>query len=138
MPAARPILIVEDDEAFRHILVENIESTGGFRVTEASTLREATRHLNAADVQFDSIILDVNLPDGDGRDLCAGLRKQGHMMPIIMLTGASAEGDVVLGLNAGANDYISKPFRSGELLARLRAQLRTFDNSEAAVFTIGP
>jgi len=138
MPAARPILIVEDDEAFRHILVENIESTGGFRVTEASTLREATRHLNAADVQFDSIILDVNLPDGDGRDFCAGLRKQGHMMPIIMLTGASAEGDVVLGLNAGANDYISKPFRSGELLARLRAQLRTFDNSEAAVFTIGP
>jgi DNA-binding response OmpR family regulator len=138
MPAARPILIIEDDDEIRQILVETIGSTGDFHATEASTLREATRYLDVADVRFDSIILDINLPDGDGRDFCARLRQQGHTMPIIMLTGASAEDDVVLGLNAGANDYVSKPFRSSELMARLQAQLRTFDNSEDAVFTIGP
>jgi DNA-binding response OmpR family regulator len=138
MPAARPILIIEDDAAFRQILADNIGSTGGFHTTEASTLSEATGYLDAADARFDSIILDVNLPDGDGRDFCARLRKQGHTMPIIMLTGASAEDDVVLGLDAGANDYVCKPFRSSELMARLQAQLRTFDNSEHAVFTIGP
>jgi DNA-binding response OmpR family regulator len=59
-------------------------------------------------------------------------------MPVLMLTGADAETDVVRGLDAGANDYIAKPFCAGELLARLRAQLRVFDNSEDAVFTIGP
>jgi DNA-binding response OmpR family regulator len=59
-------------------------------------------------------------------------------MPIIMLTGSSGEDDIVRGLNAGANDYIAKPFRANELLARLQAQLRVFDNSEDAVFTIGP
>ena len=84
-----------------------------------------------------SIILDINLPDGDGRDFCARIRQQGHTMPIIMLTGASDEQDVVSGLNAGANDYIAKPFRVNELLARLHAQLRVFDTSEDAVFTIG-
>jgi DNA-binding response OmpR family regulator len=60
------------------------------------------------------------------------------MMPIIMLTGAMDENDIVSGLNAGANDYMVKPFRANELLARLQAQLRRFDTSEAAVFTIGP
>ena len=59
-------------------------------------------------------------------------------MPIIMLTGSDAETDVVRGLDSGANDYIAKPFRLNELLARLRAQLRIFENSEDAVFTIGP
>ena len=84
------------------------------------------------------MILDVGLPDGDGRDLCIRLRKQGQKMPIIMLTGSDAETDVVRGLDSGANDYIAKPFRLDELLARLRAQLRIFENSEDAVFTIGP
>ncbi|HYI83839.1 MAG TPA: response regulator transcription factor, partial [Acetobacteraceae bacterium] len=74
----------------------------------------------------------------DGRELCARLRKQGLKIPVIMLTGADAEQDVVRGLDAGANDYIAKPFRLNELLARVRAQLRVFDNSEDAVFTIGP
>ncbi|HXR00443.1 MAG TPA: response regulator transcription factor, partial [Pseudomonas sp.] len=76
--------------------------------------------------------------DGDGRDFCTRIRKQGHMMPIIMLTGAAAEDDIVSGLNAGANDYILKPFRTNELLARVQAQLRRFDTSEDAVFIIGP
>jgi DNA-binding response OmpR family regulator len=66
------------------------------------------------------------------------LRQEGKRMPIIMLTGADAEADVIRGLEAGANDYVAKPFRLSELLARLRAQLRVFDNSEDAVFLIGP
>jgi DNA-binding response OmpR family regulator len=138
MSAARPILIVEDDDALRQVLADQVASSGVFQSIEASTLGEASRHLGAADARFDSIILDINLPDGDGRDFCAQIRKQGHTMPIIMLTGAADESDVVSGLNAGANDYIAKPFRANELLARLHAQLRLFDTSEDAVFTIGP
>jgi DNA-binding response OmpR family regulator len=82
--------------------------------------------------------MDVGLHDADGRDFCAQLRRDGNTTPIIMLTGANAEADVVRGLDSGANDYVAKPFRLPELMARVRAQLRTFDNSEAAVFTIGP
>ena len=92
----------------------------------------------AKDARFDAVILDIGLPDGDGRDLCAKLRKQGHRIPIIMLTEFDSETDVVKGLDFGANDYIAKPFKLAVLLARLRAQVRIFENSEDAVFTIGP
>jgi DNA-binding response OmpR family regulator len=138
MSAIRPILIVEDDDAFRQILADQIAVTGIFQATEAASLDEASRHFGAPMARFDSILLDIGLPDGDGRDFCAELRKQGHTMPIIMLTGAIMEGDVVSGLNAGANDYIAKPFRMKELMARLATQLRLFDASGNAVFTIGP
>jgi DNA-binding response OmpR family regulator len=138
MSAARPILIVEDDEGLRQVLADQVSSSGMFHSVEAATLSEATQFLGAPEARFDSIILDVNLPDGDGRDFCAKIRKQGHTMPIIMLTGATEEDDVISGLDAGANDYIAKPFRVAELMARLQAQLRLFDNSEDAVFTIGP
>ena len=138
MTAARPILIVEDDDALRQVLAEQIAAGGMFQSVEAATLDEAERHLGDGEARFDSIILDLSLPDGDGRDFCARIRRQGHRMPVIMLTGAADESDVVSGLNSGANDYIAKPFRASELLARLNAQLRQFDSSEAAVFTIGP
>ncbi len=138
MSATRPILIVEDDDALRQVLADQVASSGLFQSIEASTLDEASRYLGAAEARFDSIILDINLPDGDGRDFCAQVRRLGHTMPIIMLTGTAGEDDIVSGLNAGANDYIAKPFRVNELLARLQAQLRVFDNSEDAVFTIGP
>src|SRR3984885_10748806 len=138
MSATRPILIVEDDDALRQVLADQVASSGVYLSVEAATLDEATRYLGAAEARFDSIILDINLPDGDGREFCAQVRRLGHTMPIIMLTGSSGEDDIVSGLNAGANDYIAKPFRTNELLARLQAQLRVFDNSEDAVFTIGP
>jgi DNA-binding response OmpR family regulator len=138
MSTARPILIIEDDDALRQVLADQVTASGVFHSTEAATLDEASRYLGLPEARFDSILLDINLPDGDGRDFCVKIRKQGHMMPIIMLTGATDEGDVVSGLNAGANDYIVKPFRANELLARLQAQLRLFDTSEDAVFTIGP
>ena len=138
MAAVRPILIVEDDEALRQVLADQLASSGLFYAIEAATLAAASRHLAAPEARFDTIILDIGLPDGDGRDFCTQIRKLGHMMPIIMLTGATAENDIVSSLDAGANDYIVKPFRANELLARVQAQLRRFDTSEAAVFTIGP
>src|SRR5947209_2685216 len=138
MPPARPILIVEDDDALRAVLADQLASDGLFQPTRAATLAEASHHLAAPEARFDTIILDISLPDGDGRDFCAQIRRQGLRMPIIMLTGATAEEDIVSGLNAGANDYVVKPFRTNELLARVQAQLRWFDTSEAAVFTIGP
>ena len=138
MAGPRPLLIVDDDAALRATLAEQLALDGEFAPAEAATAAEAERMLTGPDARFDAVLLDIGLPDGDGRDLCARLRKQGLKIPIIMLTGADAEADVVRGLDAGANDYIAKPFRLNELLARLRAQLRVFDNSEDAVFTIGP
>ena len=137
MTIARPILIVEDDEALRASLAEQIAMEGDFIVDEASSAAEAMAKLANAETRYDAILLDIGLPDADGRDVCARLRRDGQRMPIIMLTGADAEQDVVRGLDSGANDYIAKPFRLSELLARLRAQLRVFDNSEDATFTIG-
>ena len=138
MPSERPILIVDDDHDLRLTLAEQLALDGEFVAVEAATLRAADRLLVAPDARFDAVILDIAMPDGDGREFCARMRQHGHKMPVIMLTGSDAEMDVVRGLDAGANDYIAKPFRLAELLARLRAQLRNFENSEDAVFSIGP
>jgi DNA-binding response OmpR family regulator len=138
MSIARPILIIEDNDELRAVLMEHLGAENALEPAGAATLAEALRLLSSPEARFDAIVLDVNLPDGDGRDFCVQLRHQGYTMPIIMLTGTSEETDVVRGLNAGANDYISKPFRAKELLARIYAQLRLFDNSVDAVFTIGP
>jgi DNA-binding response OmpR family regulator len=138
MTTVRPILMVDDDQALRAVLIEQLAFNGEFAASEAGTAGEAESRLLSDDERYDALLLDVSLPDGDGRDLCAKLRRRGVKVPIIMLTGADDEADVVRGLEAGANDYIAKPFRLPELLARLRAQLRTFENSEDAVFTIGP
>ena len=138
MSGERPILIVDDDRALRETLTEQLTVDGAFAVTEAASLAEARSRLAEADARFDAIILDVSLPDGDGRDFCAKLRKSGVKVPVVMLTAADDEADVVRGLEAGANDYVAKPFRLAELLARLRVQLRVFENSEDAVFVIGP
>jgi DNA-binding response OmpR family regulator len=138
MPNRRPVLIVEDDETLRNMLTEYLEETGEFVVSTAADLEAADKVLANEDAHFDAIILDIGLPDGDGRDYCARLRRAGHSMPIMMLTGAIEETDVVRGLDSGACDYIAKPFRASELLARLRAQLRNFDRSEQVVFPVGP
>ena len=138
MAGERPILIVDDDRALRVTLVEQLTMDGEFSAMEAASIAEAEAAIASKDARFDAIILDVGLPDGDGRDLCIKLRQQGVKVPIIILTGSDEEMDVVRGLDSGANDYISKPFRLAELLARVRAQLRIFENSEDAVFKIGP
>ncbi|HQT66609.1 MAG: DNA-binding response regulator [Rhodospirillales bacterium 20-60-12] len=138
MTTQHPILVVDDDVALRTILVEQLTLDGEFTATEASSLAEADALIAQPDFRFDALILDVGLPDGDGRSFCAKLRKAGIKVPIIMLTGSADEADIVQGLESGANDYIAKPFRLNELLARLRAQMRSFENSEDAVFNIGP
>ncbi|MBL6457533.1 response regulator transcription factor [Belnapia sp. T6] len=138
MAGPRPLLIVDDDAALRATLAEQLSLDGEFEPVEAATAEEAEQLLTGATNRFDAVLLDIGLPDGDGRELCTRLRRQGLKIPVIMLTGQDAEQDVVRGLDAGANDYIAKPFRLNELLARLRAQLRVFDNSEDAVFLVGP
>jgi DNA-binding response OmpR family regulator len=138
MAGPRPILVVDDDAALRDSLCEQLAHDGEFAPEQAVSAADALARLADEDARFDAVILDIGLPDGDGRELCARLRRQGQRMPILMLTGADGEQDVVRGLDSGANDYIAKPFRVSELTARLRAQLRVFDNSEDAVFTVGP
>ena len=138
MAAGHPILIVDDDDALRETLAEQLQVDGEFVVTEAATVAAAERLALSKDARFDALILDVGLPDGDGRDLCQRLRQKGLKMPIIILTGSDDDSDVVRGLEAGANDYVAKPFRLAVLLARIRRQLSSFENSEDAVFPIGP
>ncbi|RVT89950.1 response regulator transcription factor [Rhodovarius crocodyli] len=138
MASPRSVLIVDDDPAVRETLMDQLGLEGEFAPAVASSAAEAETALAAEGARFDAILLDIGLPDGDGREFCATLRQKGIVVPIIMLTGADGEQDVVRGLDSGANDYIAKPFRLNELLARLRAQLRVYDSSEHAVFTIGP
>jgi DNA-binding response OmpR family regulator len=134
----RPILIVEDDADLCAALAEGFAETGEFEAICVDTCAAAEEAATAADRRIDAIVLDRNLPDGDGRDLCLGLRRALVHLPIIMLTGAGDVGDVVSGLEAGANDYVVKPFRMAVLLARLRAQLRLADSSATAVLPLGP
>jgi DNA-binding response OmpR family regulator len=138
MPGPRPVLIVDDDTGLSATLAEQLSLDGEFAPVEASSLAEAEARLTADGARFDLILLDIRLPDGDGRDYCMRLRRDGFRMPVVMLTGVDSEADVVSGLDAGANDFIVKPFRLNELLARIRAQLRGYDSSEDAVFKVGP
>jgi DNA-binding response OmpR family regulator len=132
----RRILIVDDDTALRQSLAEQLERHGEFMSRDcdsAAAALEIIRH-----ERFDAVLLDIGLPDMDGRDLCRQLRRAGINVPVVMLTAADSEADTVLGLDAGANDYVTKPFRLNELLARLRAHLRQSEQSDDAVFAIGP
>ncbi len=136
MNSGRRILIVDDDDLLRHTLAEQFQLHEEFSVAEAATGSAA---LDLTRTQrFDAVLLDVGLPDMDGRALCRLMRRNGVRAPILMLTGADGDADTILGLDAGANDYIPKPFRLDVLLARLRAQLRQHEASEDAVFVIGP
>jgi DNA-binding response OmpR family regulator len=137
MTVPRPILIVENDRTQQEILIESLNIDNEFEVHVAATISDAAALLGAEDARFDAVVLSLEIPNGTGPGYCAKLRQLGHKMPIIIVAGSGDEADIVRGLDAGANDYLTKPLRTSELLARLRAQLRSFDNSEAAVFTIG-
>ena len=129
------VLIVDDDSALRQSLAEQLQLHEEFDIGEARTGGEALERVKAQ--RYDLILLDVGLPDMDGREVCKVMRRGGQKMPIIMLTAADTDADTILGLESGANDYITKPFRLGVLLARMRAQLRQHEQSEDAVFIIG-
>jgi DNA-binding response OmpR family regulator len=135
MTNARKILIVDDDAELRDALVEQLALHEEFDASAADT---GSRGVQAAKAgQIDLVIMDVGLPDIDGREAVRILRKSGFKAPIIMLTGHDTDSDTILGLESGANDYVTKPFRFAVLLARIRAQLRQHEQSEDAVFTIG-
>ncbi|MDF1717035.1 MAG: response regulator transcription factor [Antarcticimicrobium sp.] len=136
MAQLKKILLVDDDEDLRDALSEQLVMTEEFDVFDADDGQTAMER--AREAFYDLIILDVGLPDTDGRELCRRMRKQGVKAPILMLTGHDSDADTILGLDAGANDYVSKPFKFPVLLARIRAQLRQHEQSEDAVFQLGP
>ena len=127
-PEMSRILLVEDDEPIAEPLVRALRRDGH----DARCVGTGAAALAAAGSEaFDLIVLDLGLPDIDGIDLCQRLRRADRDLPILVLTARSEELDAIVGLDAGADDYVTKPFRVGELLARIRAQLRR--NGEAAV-----
>jgi DNA-binding response OmpR family regulator len=137
MATLNPVLILDDDPAFLGMLADELLEAG-FSPTQAATVADAEDLVLRGPTRFEALLLDVELPDGDGRDLCARLRKGGLRVPVIMLTGSDNEDDIVRGLESGAHDYVAKPFRPGVLIARLRTQLRLHENSMDAVFNLGP
>mgnify|MGYP003321027879 CR=1 FL=1 len=129
------LLIIDDDSYLRATLRQQLAVEGFNAVFEAGVVADLDNVLSHANP--DLILLDIQMPDSNGIDICQRLRRNGFAKPIVMLTTEATEGDIVLGLEAGANDYITKPFRLGELIARIRTQLRQFRASDDARFEIG-
>ena len=136
MSTKKKILIVDDDDALRETIAEQFSLHDEFSVIAVNGGLPAVNHLKSELV--DLVILDVNMPDLDGREACKIMRKNGYRGPVIMLTAESSDADTILGLDAGANDYVIKPFKFAVLLARIRSQLRQHEQSEDADFKIGP
>ena len=136
MAQRKTILIIDDEADLRGELAEQLDLHDEFTAAQAENGEEGVRQ--AVTLKPDLILLDVDLPDFDGREVCRRVRSAGISAPIIMLTAATGEIDTISGLDAGANDYVTKPFRFAVLLARIRAQLRSHEQSEDAVFRIGP
>jgi DNA-binding response OmpR family regulator len=113
------VLVVEDDLDIAPPLVRAL-SRDGHEVDVASTAAEALRRVSTADL----VLLDVGLPDRDGLEVCREMRSLGLDTPVLMLTARTSEADIIVGLDAGADDYLTKPFRVAEMQARVRALLR--------------
>ena len=133
---AKKILLVDDEDHLREALAEQLELHGEFVTTQAGSGAEALNIAKGG--HFDLLLLDVGLGDLDGRAVCKTLRKASVKCPIIMLTAADSDANTILGLESGANDCVVKPFKLTVLLARIRSHLRQHEQSEDAVFTIGP
>ena len=127
------IMIIDDDDDLRQVLITQLEREGVAALEQADTMAAAFDRIDA--FQPDILILDIQLPDGNGFHICERLRLQGFEKPILMLTGQDGEEEIIKGLDKGANDYIAKPMRFGELLARIRAQLRQHRASDDARFS---
>lgn len=135
--AVRKLLLVDDDVDLRESIADQLALCDEFTTQERGKASEALAFFEEGN-KVDMAILDVGLPDMDGRELCKRLRKAGVSVPIIMLTGMDSDADTVLGLDAGANDYVTKPVSFTVLLARIRAHFRQYEHSEDAEFEIGP
>jgi DNA-binding response OmpR family regulator len=136
MPSAKRVLLVDDDKMLRASLAEQLAAEGAYAIVEAGSCEEA-RAL-ARESLYEFIVLDVGLPDGDGRVLCRWLRDSGVTAPVILLTASDSDADMIEGLESGANDYVTKPFRFAVLMARVHAHLRSHSQNEDAVYRIGP
>ena len=136
MAPSKTILIIDDDDDLRELLREQLSTIDDLDASAAASAAEGVAM--AMRLRPHLVLLDVDLPDGNGRDVCARLRGDGLTAPVIMLTAADGEADTILGLESGATDYVTKPFKFNVLLARIRAHLRNHEQSEDAVFQIGP
>jgi DNA-binding response OmpR family regulator len=136
MARKHTLLLVDDDTDLSATLAEQLELTGEFATLTAETAGSGVSAAQSG--KPDLILLDIDLPDLDGREACKVIRANGFAGPIIMLTGQDSDSDTVRGLDAGANDYVTKPFRFGVLLARVRAHLRSHDQTDVATLKIGP
>ena len=136
MSGQKRILLVDDDAELRALLADQLRLHEEFLIVEAGTAGAGLQAVKGDHV--DLAVMDVGLPDMDGREAVKIMRKNGFKSPIIMLTANDTEADQVLGLEAGANDYVAKPFRFAVLLARVRAHLRQYEASEDAQFNLGP
>jgi two-component system OmpR family response regulator len=128
------VLLIEDDERLTEALAASLRSEG--YAVDIAPCAEDGRWM-ANEVPYDAIVLDVGLPDGDGIDLCGSLRDSGVWAPILILTAHAEIGDRVRGLDAGADDYLAKPFSLEELIARLRALLRRGQAERPTVLLVG-
>jgi DNA-binding response OmpR family regulator len=131
MSAETRVLIVEDDENLRLALQDNLESEG-YHVRTAACADDARKALAAE--AFDVIVLDIMLPDSDGYRLCAEIRERGLPVRVLMLTARTLEDDLVRGFDAGADDYLTKPYRLRELLARVGSLARRGAASTPSVY----
>ncbi len=136
MSNRKTLLMVDDDPLLREMLREQFALHDEFRLLETETAGEAIDILKKE--ICDLVLLDVGLPDMDGREACRIMRRNGFAAPVILLTAHDSEADTILGLEAGANDYVTKPFRFSVLLARIRAHLRQYEQSEGVTLRIGP
>jgi DNA-binding response OmpR family regulator len=134
MAQRKTLLIVDDDQDLRGAIAEQLQAEA-FDTLEAATAGEGVAL--AKEAKPDLILLDVDLPDMDGREACRRMRDGGVATPVIMLTAADTDEDTVKGLDSGANDYVTKPYKFAVLLARIRAQLRDYEHSEGAIFRLG-
>ena len=135
MTQVRKILIADDDGDLRAALAEQLALHEEFSAVQADSAAGALAITRSE--APDLVLMDVGLPDMDGREAVKMMRRDGFKSPIIMLTGHASDSDAVLGLESGANDYVTKPFRFAVLLARMRAHLRQHESSDDAVFQIG-
>ncbi|PPC78256.1 DNA-binding response regulator [Pokkaliibacter plantistimulans] len=131
------ILMVEDDQALAEVLVRGLQKAGDV-VDWVSRGQQAWTALHTATEHFDLLVLDLGLPDGDGLSLLRKLRNEGNTMPTLILTARDALEDRVSGLDAGADDYLVKPFELAELQARLRALGRRQRGKSSEEWRLGP
>jgi DNA-binding response OmpR family regulator len=130
------VLVVEDDLRIASFLDKGLRAEG-YSTTVARDALEATATLAAAPEEYDLILLDLGLPDTSGLDVLTNLRRRKASTPVIILTARAEVADKVLGLDLGANDYVTKPFAFEELLARIRAAVRSAEQPTATQLVVG-